>query len=236
MYQGPFRSETWFACALSMIACGLTLTLTVRHGLRCQQDKMDQETFTGQAIIQLMVNASSNQSTIDMPSKGSSRIAFCIMYTLGLMIWAGYAAVLTSVLASQVTIVPFTNLDDMVRNTHYNIVTVPSSSYEDRFKVMQSGSSSMPKALQSVLIVLQHGSPIQKEIYATRMSWAPSVASAFHRMATEPNFAALWTKSRLKSLTNGSCDFEQIPGYGVHRPWTIYLKKNYPFTQLFNYQ
>ncbi len=96
IHEAPFRSDTWYVCGMSMIGCGLVFLFTVKVGPLFEEDI---NVFNISAIIMILVHGALNQSTADIPKKGSSQTVFCIIYAIGLMVWTSYAAVLTSVLA-----------------------------------------------------------------------------------------------------------------------------------------
>ena len=72
----------------------------------------------------------------DLPERNSTRTAFCATFSLGLLTWSCFSAVLTSVLAdAQNKKPPFASLDEMLYDTSFSIVTVSDSAFMETFKV-----------------------------------------------------------------------------------------------------
>ncbi len=122
-YFEPFKLDVWLGFVFSMLFMGICYTLLVE-----KSQTFDHKIF-------LVFQSGLCQGTNAIPRRGPSRIIFCSMFGLGLLIWSAYSSVLTSYLAVKLSTPPFVSLEDMLHKTSYKIVTPPSTAFVDRFKV-----------------------------------------------------------------------------------------------------
>ena len=134
-YMASFAKGTWIAALVTMLACGLvnmimTLTITT-FSMPTKNAKFSEFSFS----FLLMFNGTLCQGTPYDPDRICRRIVFVSLFLYGVVLFSAYSATLTSILATKVRHAPFNNLDEMLYNTDYKIVTVPNTGYVDRFKV-----------------------------------------------------------------------------------------------------
>ena len=68
------------------------------------------------------------------PQIASTRIAFVTIFFFNLVFFTFYSASLTSFLAIHKPLMPFENLEDLVANSNYKLVTLTGTAYEDMLK------------------------------------------------------------------------------------------------------
>ena len=75
------------------------------------------------------------QGSPDSPSAFSSRIAFLTIYLLGYLLMANYSAALVSILFTDTSVFPFTDLKSLYHKGSHKIVTPKGTIYDDWFQV-----------------------------------------------------------------------------------------------------
>ena len=69
-----------------------------------------------------------------LPSKPAAQLALFSLLFFGTMMFWHWEAMLISYLATRVKVMPFNDIADLVSNTDFRIILVPSTSMEDAFK------------------------------------------------------------------------------------------------------
>ena len=69
-----------------------------------------------------------------LPSKPAAQLALFSLLFFGTMMFWHWEAMLISYLATRVKVMPFNDIADLVSNTDFRIIVLPSSSMEDAFK------------------------------------------------------------------------------------------------------
>ena len=68
------------------------------------------------------------------PIKPAAEIAVFSLLFFGTIMYLHWEAMLISYLATRVTILPFSNVPELISKTNFRIILTPGSSYEDDFK------------------------------------------------------------------------------------------------------
>ncbi len=68
------------------------------------------------------------------------------------------------------------------------------------------------------------------------MELKSSFEAIIEAIDAEPNKAVLWTKVSLDLVFQGACEYKAVPDFHMVSPFTIYLEKDTPYRELFNYQ
>ncbi len=85
--------------------------------------------------------------------------------------------------------------------------------------------------------LFQHGDSIGKRVYRERYLGAPDIKSSWRTFHDEPNIAIYWpTESVLAELEDSPCHFRTVPAFFFVTLATIYVKKNWAYQDLLNYQ
>ena len=69
-----------------------------------------------------------------LPSKPAAQLASFSLLFFGTLMYWHWEAMLISYLATRVIVMPFNDIPELVSDTDFKIILVPSSSYEDAFK------------------------------------------------------------------------------------------------------
>ena len=121
-YVQPFHVFTWL--------CVFAMTSIIGLIYNCAAF-FDTDKFS---ILPIMYSQLC-QGFPDEPSSLSRRTIFLCSYVFGYLIWNYYASALTAILAISKTTVPFTNLDTLLHQSNYIVLTQEATFYEVFFKV-----------------------------------------------------------------------------------------------------
>ncbi len=84
---------------------------------------------------------------------------------------------------------------------------------------------------------MKYGSEVEKKIYDQKLVLTPTLNASVEKFRNEDNLALYWTQDGVTSAFGSSlCLYNIIPQFTVLVPNVMYVKKNWPYTQLMNYQ
>jgi hypothetical protein len=128
-YILPFSSDMWLVIFVTIIICSVILAVTYLYAPDTHGP------FDISHIVMIILNGLLLQGTPFEPNKISSRIAFYVVFMLGLILYAGYSACLTSFLAVKKITLPFNDIESLLYESDFNITTVNGSAYQHMFQV-----------------------------------------------------------------------------------------------------
>ena len=147
------------------------------------------------------------------PKRLSTRVAAITIFFSTLVVFAAYSASLTSFLAIFKVSLPFTDLESMYHGTNYKIGSIRNTAFDNMFK---------------------QGNDLDKKIFKYRQEYVGSVGEGLEKSNIE-EFAFLWDSGTMDFLIGQKCSHIAIPKTVLTSVIAYAIKKNSPYTNMFNY-
>uniref|UniRef100_T1JAD4 Ionotropic glutamate receptor C-terminal domain-containing protein n=1 Tax=Strigamia maritima TaxID=126957 RepID=T1JAD4_STRMM len=126
-YVRPFNYRTWI-CIVSLLL-GMVFLLTANQQIKWKKSDYISKGFKINNPIFVAVQVLCQQGLEDTPKDGSSRIIFIIMWLFSLLVFASYAATLTSYFTTAELKLPIKNLNDFLKQTEYKMAFISASAF-----------------------------------------------------------------------------------------------------------
>ena len=210
----PFSTKLWIATVMIMFSGSLIISITYYVHRRCFYVDLEYPHSFGINMALFLSFSSLFQKGIECePKTFSTRIATITIFFATLVVFAAYSASLTSFLAVFKVRLPFTDLESMYYRTDYKIGSIHNTAFDNLFKL---------------------GNELDKKIYNDRQNFVGSVDEGIFKSANE-EFAFLWDAGTMDFLIGQKCSHIAIPKAVVHDVIAFAIKKNLPYTNMFNY-
>ncbi len=75
-----------------------------------------------------------------------------------------------------------------------------------------------------------------QRIFDKRFVYRDNIDLILETMANEPEFSVMWPEASIEVLVKDMCSYRTVPKFTLYIPNTMYVQKNWPYTELINYQ
>ncbi len=189
----------------------------------------------GQSIM-IITHGLLLQGAPEEPLKLSLRVAMLSIFITGFLFLAAYSACLTSFLAVKTHNFPFINDETLYYDSDYSIITIEGSANVDHYKVRNDILYKFHNGINHLFCLLQYGTNTQRKIFKERFHLTKSTTEAVKRFQSNPGMALYWLEQSVPDLVDDACRIQAISQISLSRPLTNYLAKDWPYTELLNYQ
>ena len=209
-YFQPFQTDLWIVVGITLTAAVSVMILTFVVGERGQP--VEDGSFNKTEAIFMAFGAICQQGAPNEPKRISTRIAFFMVFILGLVAYASYSAFLTSFLAVKQVQLPFARLSAMYRDTTYKFGTVANTATDTFLRTFP------------------------ENLVNERYEETKTFEQGIERLLNDDLYAFVWVEASMSYLFHKDCNITTIPNYHLYNaPVSFFVQRNSMYTDLFNY-
>ena len=213
-FVNPFTNQLWLVTTLMILVSSVIISITYYIHIYVSYEDIDYPNNFGINMALFLSFASLCQQGIEYEAKRfSTRIATMTIFFATLVVFAAYSASLTSFLAIFKVEMPFSDLETMYYGTNYKIGSIRNTAFDNLFKA---------------------GNDLDKKIFEDRQDYVGSVDEGLEKSNNE-EFAFLWDSGTMDFLIGKKCSHIAIPKTVLNAVIAFVIRKNSPYTNMFNY-
>ena len=213
-FVNPFSFKLWIATVLMMFLGSIIISVTYyTHKHASRIDVEYPNSFNINTALFLSFAALFQQGMEFEPKRFSTRISIITILFATLVVFAAYSASLTSFLAVFKVSLPFEGIESMYYETNYKMGSIRNTAFDNMFRL---------------------GNELDRKIYKERQEYVGSVSEGLEKSMNE-EFAFLWDSGTMDFLIGQKCSHIAIPKTVLNSVIAYVIKKDSPYTNMFNY-